>query len=141
MPFQPRHFRFFTVLAICGFFLAWFAWAIFPISRYGHSSERIRKKIRSLSDCKPANINAEHWDECVTWAVTAHSNICFSEGHTSYKEMRRFETELDEKVKGGVGPDTMRWIFDRLAATGPTGERYINNYRTELTGALRAISE
>jgi hypothetical protein len=119
----------------------WIASEIIPRSRYGYASERIRSKIASLRERRPADVDAKQWDECVGWAVTAHCNICFSEGHTSFQEMRRFEADLDEKLKGDVGPDTLKWTLDRLAATGPTGERYIVRFREQWADALRSIIE
>jgi hypothetical protein len=126
------------IVGIC--VVTWIASEIVPRSRYGYTSRRITEKIRSLRDRKPADVDAALWNECVDWAVSAHGNTCFSEEHTSYAEMHRFETELDEQLKRDVGPNTLRWVFDRLEATGPAGKRYIAKFRDQWTDSLNAIS-
>jgi hypothetical protein len=128
-PLSPRQHRCFLVLGACGFFFILAAFAIYPQSRYGHASQRIRAKILSINARKPANIDAKLWDECVTWAVTAHCNICFSEGHTKYIAMLDYEKDLDEKLKGEVDLETLKWIGERLEKTGPHGQQYFVTVR------------
>src|SRR5437879_6531446 len=101
-----------AALVVCAGAIAWIASEIIPRSRYGYTSRRIHAKIRSLTDRRPADIDAKTWELCVDWAVNAHANICFSENHTSYQAMCRFEKDMDEKLNGDVGPDTIKWIFD-----------------------------
>lgn len=121
--------------------LIWIASEIIPRSRYGNVTGRINEKICSLIERSPNGVDEKDWIECVMWASIAHCNICFSEGHTSFEAMRRFERELDEELQGHVGPDTMRWIFGRLAATGPTGHTYIEGFKVHWTDSLSKITE
>ncbi len=118
-----------AVLAIC--LLAWVGWRVFPLYRYGQRSQRIWEKLYALKQRRPPNVTPRLWEESVGWAVTAHSNICFSEGHASYEAMCRFEEQLDEKLKGEVDLATIQWIGDRLAETGPHGQRYMGEWRKQ----------
>ena len=79
----------------------------------GHRSHRINEKICSLQERRPANVTAEAWSDCVAWASIAHCNICFSEEHTSYEAMCRFEEQLDDQLRGEVDLNTFAWIGDR----------------------------
>ena len=124
MPLQTRQIRCFTGLAIVVGVLSWAASEIIPKSRYGYAARRINAKISSLRERRPADVSEKLWDESVAWASIAHCNICFSEGHTKYSEMIRFEHDLDETLKSPVDLDTLKWIGERLEKTGPHGQQY-----------------
>lgn len=110
---------------------AWFASMAIPLMRYGQRSRNINHKICALENRRPPNVDPELWHECIAWASIAHGNICFSEGLTSYSAMCRFDEQLDEKLKGEVSMDTIHWIGERLAETGPHGERYMMKWRKQ----------
>lgn len=105
--------------------LSWAVSEIIPKSRYGCAARRINEKICSLRERRPVAVSEKLWEDRVAWASIAHCNICFSEGHTKYSEMLRFENELDEKLKGPVDLDALNWIGERAAQTGPHGEQYM----------------
>ena len=104
--------------------VVWIASEIIPRSRYGYTSERIRSKIASLRERRPADVDAKRWEDSVGWATTASCNILFSEEHTPYESMRQFENDLDAKLREDVNIDTLKWIGERLGKTGPHGARY-----------------
>lgn len=115
----------FVSLAFIAAVLAWAASEIIPRSRYGYAARRINAKIGLLGDRRPADVSEKVWEQCVAWASIAFCNVCASEGHTPYTEMSRLEHDLDEKVKGPVDVSTLKWIGERVAQTGPNGERYM----------------
>ena len=120
------------ILVIVGVgFLVWIASNAVPQMRYNQRSHRINEKIIALRERQPPNVSERLWTECVAWASIAHCNICFSEGHTSYEAMCRFEEQLDEKLQGEVDLDTIEWIGERLAETGPHGRQYMNKWREQ----------
>jgi hypothetical protein len=127
----------FVVIAIVSI---WIASVLIPAFRYTRGAQRINDKIVSLMERRPREVDATPWNQCVTWASIAHCNICFSEGHTSFMEMSRFELELDERLQRDVRPDTIRWIFERLAQTGPTGQRYIQRFKDDWSESLAEIT-
>ena len=118
------------VLVILGIgVVVWFLSNAVPHMRYNRRTERINEKIHSLLPRRPADVSERQWAECVGWASIAHCNICSSEEHTSYEAMCRFEEQLDDKLQGEVDLDTIAWICERLAETGPHGRHYISMWR------------
>src|SRR5690606_17197993 len=89
-----------VVLAFTFVVLVWTVLRIAPTIRYNQRSYRINQKIWALEARRPPEISEKMWSECIAWASIAHGNICFSEGHTSYQAMCKFEKQLDEKLKG-----------------------------------------
>lgn len=125
------------ILLVVG--IGMFVWIVsnaVPLMKYSQRSRRINDTIRSLEQRRPANVDAELWQECIAWASTAHGNICFSEGHTSYSSMCRFEEQLDEKLKEEVDIDTIEWIGERLAETGPNGQQYMTKWQKQWQAIL-----
>lgn len=95
-------------------------------ARFYRVYHRINEKVISLFDRRPPEVSPESWEKAVAWAGIAAGNILFSETYTSYEAMCKFETQLDEKLKGEIGIETMHWIGKRLEETGPSGDRYMN---------------
>jgi hypothetical protein len=124
-------------LSICGclvvaVILCWCAWQVWTLHRYGSRSRAIREAINSLRHRRPVNISERAWEEGVGWTITAHVNVCLSPGHTSYEAMDRYGRDLDEKLNGAVDADTLDWIWDRLAETGPHGKSYTTRFRSDM---------
>lgn len=111
--------------------VAWVAWTTIPQMRYNQRSRRINQKIADLRAQQPPDVRADLWNECIAWASIAHCNICFSEGHTTYEAMVRYEENLEEKLEGDVDLTTIEWIGERLAETGPHGQQYMEKWRKQ----------
>lgn len=100
------------------------------IKKHNQCAGRIDAKIRALIERRPATIIPQHWEKSVGWAVTANCNIlCYK--NTTYDAMRRFEEQLDEKLREDVDPATIEWIGDRLSETGLYGRSYMTNWRAQ----------
>jgi hypothetical protein len=117
--------------------LLWMASVVVPLARYNQRSQRINGKINSLELRRPANVSVESWRNCIAWASIAHCNICFSEEHTTYEAMCRFEEQLDNKLKGDVDQNTIAWIGDRLTETGPHGQQYMTKWWEQWKATLQ----
>ncbi|MDY0169920.1 MAG: hypothetical protein RBS80_25480 [Thermoguttaceae bacterium] len=111
--------------------VVWVAWTAIPQMRYNQRSRRINQKIADLRAQQPPDVRADLWNECIAWASIAHCNICFSEGHTTYEAMVRYEENLEEKLEGDVDLTTIEWIGERLAETGPHGQQYMEKWRKQ----------
>jgi hypothetical protein len=114
----------FAALAIVAAVLAWGAAKVIPLRRYNLRSQSINAKICALQERRPVNVSEKLWEDCIAWTSIAHCNVCFSEGHTKYEAMLRYEQDLDEKLKGQVDLDTLKWIGARLEKSGPHGQHY-----------------
>jgi hypothetical protein len=51
--------------------------------------------------------------------------------------MTRYGTDVEAKLAGDVDLDTLRWIWDRLAETGPNGKAYNEPFRHNLEESIR----
>jgi len=116
-------------------------WYLVPIKRYGDTANRINAKIVSLRDRRPLAVDQQRWNECVTWASIASINIFVSETITSCEAMRRFEQELDEKLKVAVDGRTIKWVFDNLTGVSPRGEEYMSRFRANWDRSLREVAQ
>src|SRR5262245_38975040 len=95
---RTRQIGYLAALVVVAVILAWSsAEIILPrgyddhSQRYNKRSQRINEKICSLCSRRPANVRKKLWEDCVSWASVAHCNVCFSEGHTKYEAMLRYE--------------------------------------------------
>lgn len=128
------------VCLIIGFLIA-AAFEVYPRMRYSQRSRRTNNKIIALMNRKPTKLNEKQWEQYVGWASIAYCNICCSEGHASYKAVCRFEEQLDEKLKEEIQLETIDWIGDRLAETGPHGQRYMKNWREQWNEMIQAADQ
>jgi len=86
------------------------------------------KQLRDLRPTHPDAVDPIIWKHAHSWIMTAHCNVCFSAEHTSVDEMYRLQADLDGKLAEEVDLDTLRWIWDRLGATGPHGKQYTERF-------------
>ena len=111
--------------------LACFLAEVVPRQRYISRHRQIWHKLSTLYDRRPADVDVKSWGECMDWIGIAFANVCFSEGHANYTSMCRFEERVDEALRGQPDFATFVWIGDRLAETGPHGERYMKEWRSQ----------
>lgn len=104
---------------------------IVPVGRvteYVRLQRQMGTSIRCLNPTNP-NVNPDDWD-CAhfrTWV--AYENVCFDPRLVNTVEMYRLRDDLDRKLKGNVDLDTLVWIWNRLAETGPHGKKYVERFR------------
>jgi len=109
----------------------------FCVVPFGRQAEflRIHRQLYdSIRDLKPSNqasVSPAVWECASDWTITAYGNICFSPEHVETAEMYRLRDELNGKLGGFIDLDTLIWIWDRLAKTGPHGKQYIERYRPQ----------
>lgn len=122
--------------------LAWVAISINPVRQYNQAVRRISQKLSDLDQRRPADVSPLVWRESVSWGGTAFVNIGFSESHTPYAEMLRFEHDLDERLAQPVDLGFFEWLWTRLGETGPHGADYVARHKSnwdELVQANRNI--
>ena len=59
---------------------------------------------------------------------TAYHNVCFSPEHVTLAELKRFTADTQPKVAAKVDIQTLDWIWERLAETGPAGDKYVQKF-------------
>jgi hypothetical protein len=112
-----------------------FAICLVPARRFSQLVEYARVR-REMNDAitgpqyrVPNGISPDVWECAWGWTLTAYGNVCFSEEHVRIEEMHRLREEVLPKLCGPVGPQTLVWIWERLAQTGPHGKRYVARFR------------
>jgi hypothetical protein len=121
--------RLMVVVAIVAVLLAAL---IVPLGRqleYGKLRREMNDSIDALQYRVPHGVSPRVWECAWGWTLTAYGNVCFSEEHVRIEEMYRLRDELVPKLRGPVGPQTLVWIWERLAQTGPHGKRYVGQHR------------
>jgi hypothetical protein len=106
-------------------FLAWFAAPLARIIEFQRVQRRMDAVIRNLRPSPLRNVNPTVWDCAHSITITAYVNICFGPGHVSTAEMYRLRDDLDRKFRDEIDLDTLVWIWERLAETGPHGRDYV----------------
>lgn len=97
-----------------------------PLELYRGKNRQIADRFRALENQPPDGIDSHVWKEMVTITNIGFGNVFFSPTHASYAELLRFETDLDEKLRTDkpMTVETLRWVWKRLADTGPHGKQY-----------------
>ena len=113
--------RLMVLVAIAAAFLATIGRPIGRRLEYARVQREMDDAIRALEYRVPPGVSPSVWECAWGWTLTAYGNVCFSEEHVRIGEMYRLRDELMPKLSGPVGPQTLVWIWDRLAKTGPHG--------------------
>jgi hypothetical protein len=99
---------------------------------YNSRSREVGRLLLSLHSRCPRGIPPQNWEEAVNWTATAQCNTFFSPSHASKADLDQFGRDVEDRLRGPVGVDTIEWIWDRLAETGPTGREYVERFRPEM---------
>jgi hypothetical protein len=84
--------------------------------RYLRASHRIGMALCSLPDRRPPEIPPRAWNNALASPSIACVNV-FVPGQVRLDELERFNAELEQKLQGEVGLETLDWIMDRLERT------------------------
>jgi hypothetical protein len=120
--------RLMVAVAALGIVLGFCVLPLAKRSEYARLQQQMSDRIGSLKPSNPQSVNPSLWDCAAGWTVTAYWNICFSDEHVSREEMYRLRDDLDRKLGGEITPDTLKWIWRRLAQTGPHGKSYVTRF-------------
>lgn len=84
----------------------------------------IEALLEQVRKTPPTGVDPRRWD--VAWETTynAFGNVCFSPEHVSVAEMRRLHKDIRKKLAEPPSVEWLRWVWYRLAQTGPHGKRY-----------------
>ncbi len=103
-------------------------------------ASEIRKAIGLLSTRCPPEMTQKQWEVAVSWTgkLTDQSMLPTSGAGSTYDlrrfqwkldNLRRFQRELEERVKGKVDMVLIFWIWDEVAELTPAGERYKKQFQ------------
>jgi hypothetical protein len=120
------------LMVAVAFVAVWLGFCIVPVWRqaeFHRLARQIDEPIRKLRATRPYEVSPSVWECAHNWTITAYCNVCFSPGHVRTEEMYRLREDVRRKLEGEINLDTLEWIWDRLAQTGPHGKRYVERFR------------
>jgi hypothetical protein len=57
----------------------------------------------------------------------------------SLEELRRFNADVAERLRGPVDLGTVDWVWERLGQTGPHGQRYRERFEPQYREGVAAM--
>jgi hypothetical protein len=108
---------------------------------YHYEQRATLELMRQLRDRRPVGVDADRWEYASGWAITAYCNICFSPGYVPLDELKRFRTELEERLREPVDLTTIDWVWERLGKTGAHGQKYRERFEPEYREGLKNMTE
>jgi hypothetical protein len=84
---------------------------------------QIEASIFSLDSKCPPSVRKDQWEIAVEWTGHLTGNSLLPE-EGDLGDLRRFQRQLEEKMRGDVDMTTIFWIWDRHAQLTPAGKRY-----------------
>lgn len=95
--------------------------------------------IASLENHRPKDVSVKEWGCATFWMGIAFANVCYSPGHVTLSELKQLNDDLGTKLQGSVDMQTVDWIWQRLAATGPHGAQYSAQFEPRYQAELAEI--
>ena len=123
-----------SVLAI-GFLLAFvsvailFVMTVYKFKTFYFHTNRIELVVEGMRDRKPADIDQELWGEACDWLCTANGNICYSPESMPTEIVKDLAWRFESRGEGEVDLNTVEWMWDQFAGTGPAGAHYARRHR------------
>lgn len=102
---------------------------IYEALRFRMLSQQCREYVAELRRSRPVDVSPERWDEENFGVEVAVANVCFSTHHVPLPEMERFTADFAQRMNEPIDLTTIDWLWERLAATGDHGARYVTKWR------------
>lgn len=97
-------------------------------SDYHRETRRFIVLFMLLSDRMPEGLNRTGWDEALQAIYQASYSSGLSESTESVNALARLCDDFEKKLKGPIGPETLRWLWGRFGQTGTAGKRYTESH-------------
>ena len=101
-------------------------------------TDRIYTTLDSLEAKCPASMTEGQWESAITWTETLVGNSIPCQPDVDLRDLRRFQTELQEKAEGNVDLRTIDWIWDQVARLTQTGKKY-QDFRPHMLEEIEAV--
>lgn len=85
-----------------------------PIRDHQRWFYRVRTDLESLTHRRPPDVDRETWGYVVGWTLNAHGNCCSAPTYVDPGRTKQFAEELEQRLQGKVGMDTIDWIWDEF---------------------------
>ena len=100
------------VVAVIALGLGVFEAVLGPFQDHRRWYDRVQADLESLKQKRPRDIERAQWAYVIGWTLNAHGNCG---GHPNFVDSdmaELFADELENKLRGEVGMDTIDWIWD-----------------------------
>ena len=122
-------------IAICSV-VSFDAWLDHTIGEPMRIRDQMHKSIESLAAKCPPDVPQDQWNVAVNWTNNLPGE-CFLPGWADLNDMRRFQHELDERVKGKVDMKLIFWIWDEVAKISPAGPQYKQKFQKAMLDEMQ----
>lgn len=113
-------------LVQAGLALWWFG--IEPIRQNRRGYDRVRADLVALAAKRPPEVSGGEWGHLVCRTLQMHGN-CWWPPNVGRDWMGPFAAELERRLAGPVGVDTIDWIWDEYAGHTRNGRSYSDEFR------------
>jgi hypothetical protein len=99
----------------------------------------VERRILSLAERRPADVDAKQWAACLHWTWNLHGNYG---GFTYFDVTARdpFLAEFDRRLRGKIDLSIIDWIWDQYALHTSGGSHYSDLDRPTTAERLREAS-
>jgi hypothetical protein len=111
-----------------------------PPLPYYRERKACEETLNQLLSKRPQNVNAQAWEVATGWAMTAYANVFFEPDLAPLVKLTAFHANIERLGQERISLDTIDWIWQQLAESGPHGrgyqQRWEPRYREELNMSL-----
>lgn len=107
--------------------------------RFTAEREEIYRIVEVWQRQPPPGVDGHVWQEVCKLGGIAVGNVCFTPRHVSLEEIEALRADVAAKDAAPIDADTLQWLWDRLAATGPHGQRYTRRMQPMWDEAMDAV--
>ncbi len=93
-----------------------------------------------LQNRAPQGIDRIAWDDALNLIYQTSYSSGLLGSRPGIRELGRLCDDLEEELKGEVGPETLRWLWGRFARTGKEGRWYTKYENKRFEGAIKMLS-
>jgi hypothetical protein len=122
------------------------AFAILPLSkeiarqkeqsRYDQIATEMVDAVAALELRTPQGVSSSVWVCTVRSTTVCLMNICFTWNRPSNDDLYRLRGDLMPRLRGPANLETLLWIWDRLARTGPYATRVVDRSRRSFEACI-----
>ena len=117
-------------VAVVAAMLSLYAVFVRPNVEHKRLVQRFDLCIEQLTQKRPTNVTRQQWSYVIGWTMNARGNcLTVRQWIDDYPRFRRFVEDLERKVEGNVGIETIDWIWDEIEQNSRPGKSYSNTYR------------
>ena len=105
---------------------------------YRVASPQFGIALKSLSDRAPPDVEHLKWDQAIQLIYQLSYNCRLADSEREIEIMDSVCSDLKKQLDSNVGPETLTWMWKRLAQTGEWASWYAQRHELEFKDAVKA---